>query len=78
MKPSTEHALALLRAAGLQGITSGDFADNYLLSYSQRIGDLKRAGYVIERERVENSSQYRWNADWRARVTLYGLTRVGK
>lgn len=60
MRPSQEHALSLLRAAGMQGVTSGEFANAYLLSYSQRIGDLKRAGYVIERERVANSSQYRW------------------
>lgn len=52
--------LALLRHAGHTGVTSGGFADSFILSYSQRLGDLKRLGYDIRRERVKDSSQYRW------------------
>lgn len=60
VKPSAQLALTLLRQAGAAGCTSSAFANAYLLSYSQRVGELKRLGYVIRRERVENSSQYRW------------------
>lgn len=60
MKASAEHALSLLRAAGASGVTSGEAANAYLLSMSQRCGELRRMGYEIKSERVPDSAQHRF------------------
>lgn len=58
MKPSTEKVLNMLRAAGSRGVTSGEFAQAYVLRYSARLLELRDSGRIISRTPVPEHSQY--------------------
>ena len=58
LKPSAQKVLDLLRVAGPLGVTTGEFVRAYCLSYSQRIGELKRLrGVVVNSVRIRGTSQ---------------------
>ena len=58
MNKQTTRVLELLRAARPHAVETGVFMDNYIASYSQRCGDLRKMGYVIERRRCPERSSW--------------------
>lgn len=59
-KPSAAVVLRMLRACGESGVTTGAFLAAYCGAASQRMGELKRMGYVIRRERIPGRHTYRY------------------
>lgn len=58
MKPSTQKVLDMLRAAGPRGVTSGQFAQAYILRYSARLKELRDTARIISRSRVPGHDQW--------------------
>ena len=60
MKPSTVRVLSMLKHAGARGVTSGEFAQAYVLRYSARLHELRKAGYQIRIEWIPDRSSCRY------------------
>lgn len=59
MKPSTRACLDMLREAGEDGVTTGDFARAYIARFGARLNELRLMGCDIETERIgANQSRY--------------------
>lgn len=55
MKPNTRKALRLLKDAGDQGITTGQFLEHGIGRFSARIAELREAGHHITSRRESNN-----------------------
>lgn len=51
-----ERVLSMLKNAGRSGVTTGEFLDAYLPRFGARIYELRRAGMLIDQERLSSSS----------------------
>lgn len=59
MKPSTRACLDMLREAGEDGVTTGDFARAYIARFGARLNELRLMGCDIDTERIgANQSRY--------------------
>ncbi len=47
MKHQTSEVLDMFRGAGKLGVTNGEFANAGVLSYTSRIAELRKLGFVI-------------------------------
>jgi hypothetical protein len=56
MKPSTSRVLGLLREAGDDGMSTGDFARAYCARFGARLKELRAVGCDIEAERIDAHS----------------------
>jgi hypothetical protein len=59
-KPSLEKVYLMLVQAGARGVTSGEFANAYVLRYAARLHELKGLGMVITKEKLEGRSSWRY------------------
>lgn len=59
LKPQAQTVLAMLRSAGERGVSNGDFIRSYIERFGARIGELRAAGWQIDKER-EDQGRYRY------------------
>lgn len=60
LKDSALKVLRMLQSAGFRGVTSGEFANAFVLRYAARLAELRAAGYSWVKEPVPDSSQWRY------------------
>lgn len=73
-KPQTIRVLRLLQAAGLRGVTTGEFLASYIGRFGARLGELKAVGHQILRV-DESAHSSRYTLVGPPPVVLHGLDR---
>lgn len=58
LKPSARKILAMLRAAGPAGVTTGQFTEAYSARFGARLLELTRAGWRWDKAKVKGQSSY--------------------
>lgn len=69
-----ERVLTMLKQAGREGVTNGQFVDAQILRYSARIMELRNAGHVIEKHRITDGT-FRYELQPANKACLAGGTR---